>query len=282
VLIKRNEFAFFLGKQRWQNRKKHRDTRRGAFWKLLELHFGLHNLDGFLDMMMSLVDVLHGTLLEALSEAVIFFAGDVVVGFVNQLNGAMETAGPIHLGIHGGMVVEILAVVDGCLLDFADSLVDFVNGLLFLLPELAMVGALEMGAGMTEIGQGVKISRMLLGDAGAGAECEEQRKNRCRNCELQERLHILVSPEKRWSLARRVSSGWDGKDRSRFVREKVTPLRTVSLGFQSGMERTSELNFGTGCAAHWEVCRHVRFLVPGLCAPIFLWESHPGNFRERT
>jgi hypothetical protein len=39
-------------------------------------------VDGFLHVVMSLVDVVQGALLETLSEAVVFFAGDVVVRLV--------------------------------------------------------------------------------------------------------------------------------------------------------------------------------------------------------
>src|SRR5271165_5614730 len=59
------------------------------------------------------------------------------------------------------MLVEILAVVDGSLLDFVDGLIDFVNGLLLLFTQFAAIGTLQMGASVAKIRQSVKISRML-------------------------------------------------------------------------------------------------------------------------
>jgi hypothetical protein len=44
--------------------------------------------DGFFDVMMGFVDVFQSARLEALSEAVVFILGDVVVGFVEQFESA--------------------------------------------------------------------------------------------------------------------------------------------------------------------------------------------------
>ena len=44
--------------------------------------------DGFFDVMMGFVDVFQSARLEALSEAVVFIMGDVVVGFVEQFESA--------------------------------------------------------------------------------------------------------------------------------------------------------------------------------------------------
>src|SRR5271169_274004 len=59
------------------------------------------------------------------------------------------------------MIVEILAVVDGSLLDFVDGLIDFVNSMLLLFTQFAAIRALQMGACVTEIRQSVKVSGML-------------------------------------------------------------------------------------------------------------------------
>ena len=103
-------------------------------------------------MFVRLVDVHEGALLKALGRGVVFFLGDVAVGFVDEFEGTVETAAPIEAGVNCGMIVEILAVVDGGLFDFVDGLIDFVNGFLFLLAQFAAIGVLQMGACMAEIG----------------------------------------------------------------------------------------------------------------------------------
>jgi hypothetical protein len=109
---------------------------------------GLANdLDGFLDVAVSLVDVLEGALLKTLGESVVFFLRDIVVSFVEQFDRAVQAAGPVHAGIDGRVIVDVFAVIDGGFLDFRDGVVDFVNGFLFLLAQFPAVGALQMSAG---------------------------------------------------------------------------------------------------------------------------------------
>jgi hypothetical protein len=116
------------------------------FAKILPLPGSVENLYGFLGVVMSTVDVAKSALLEPLGETIVFFTRDVVVSFIEKFDGAMETAGPVEMSVHGRMVVEILAIIDSGFLDFVDSVVDFVDGLLFLFTKFAMIGAIEMGA----------------------------------------------------------------------------------------------------------------------------------------
>lgn len=44
----------------------------------------LDEVNGFLDVFVGLVDVLESALLEALGRDIVFFLGDVVVGFVDE------------------------------------------------------------------------------------------------------------------------------------------------------------------------------------------------------
>jgi len=71
---------------------------------------------------------------------------------IEQFQGAMQAAGPRETGVHRRMIVQILAVVDARLLDFGDGVVDFMDGLLFLVAQLAAIGTLQMGAGVAQIG----------------------------------------------------------------------------------------------------------------------------------
>jgi hypothetical protein len=108
----------------------------------------LNQVNGLFDVMMGPVDVFEGAPLQALRERVVLLLSNVPMGLVDQLEGAVKAAGPIHSGIDRRMMVEVLAVVDGSLLDFVDGLVDFVNGFPFLLAEFPAIRALQMRSGV--------------------------------------------------------------------------------------------------------------------------------------
>ena len=131
----------------------------------------MENFDGFLGVVVSTVDVAKSALLEPLGETIVFFTGDVVVSFVEEFDGAVETAGPVQMSVHGRMVVEILAIVDSGFFNFVDGVVDFVDCLFLLFSNLAMVGAIEMSASVAKVSQSVKIGWMSsLGGRGIGTE----------------------------------------------------------------------------------------------------------------
>lgn len=134
-------------------------------------------MNGLFDVLVRLVDVLKSALLKALGEGIVFFLGDIVVGFVDEFEGTVETAAPVEASVNRRMIVQVLAVVDGGLLDFVDGFIDFVNGFLFLVTQFAAIGTLEMGARVTEVRQSVKICRMVsrrLRLCGNGRSHEEQ------------------------------------------------------------------------------------------------------------
>ena len=110
------------------------------------------DFDGFLDVVMCFVDVLQGVLLQSLGEAVVFFLGDVVVGSVHQLERAVKAAGPIHADVDWWMIVDVFSIIDGGSFDFGNGIIDFVDCLFLLLAQLAAVGALQVGAGMAQVG----------------------------------------------------------------------------------------------------------------------------------
>jgi hypothetical protein len=125
------------------------------FWRLLD------DVNGFLDVVVRLVDVFESALLETLGEGVVFFLGHIVVGFVDEFESPVETAAPIETCVNRRMIVDVLAVVDGGFLDFVDGLINFVDGMLFLVTQFTAVGTLQMSASVAEIGQCVKIRWML-------------------------------------------------------------------------------------------------------------------------
>ena len=60
---------------------------------------------------------------------VVFFARNIGAGFVQKLQRLVNTAAMIGLSINRRMVVQILAVIECCLLDVTDCRIDLANGL---------------------------------------------------------------------------------------------------------------------------------------------------------
>ena len=118
-------------------------------------------VNSFLDMAMCFFDVFEGPRLQTLSVGVVLFLGYVTAGAIEKFDCAVQTPAPLHVVVHRRMVVEVLAVVDGSLLNLVDRSVDFVNGFAFLLAEFAAVGALQMSARYAQIRKRVQIARML-------------------------------------------------------------------------------------------------------------------------
>jgi hypothetical protein len=137
-----------------------------------------NDFDGFFDVAVGLVDVLEGALLETLREGVVFFPRDIVVCFVEQFDCAVQTTGPVHAGIDGHVIVDVFAVIDGGFLDFGDGVVDFVDGFLFLLAQFAVIGALQMSAGVAQIGERVEISRVFTRSRGLGRDVRGNKQQR--------------------------------------------------------------------------------------------------------
>ena len=65
----------------------------------------IHFVNGF-------VNVAEGALLEALSEGIVFFAGDVLMRFFEQLLGAVQSTGVVETSVNRRMVVTVLAIID--------------------------------------------------------------------------------------------------------------------------------------------------------------------------
>jgi hypothetical protein len=118
---------------------------------------------------MGFVDVMQGAISQAADVRIVLFPGDVIVSFIQQLHGAMESANPIQARIDRRVSVEILAVVDGGALDFVYGFVDFADGVLFfLIHVMGRRHAFQVSAGGAQIGKGVQVCGMdsrFLGDA---------------------------------------------------------------------------------------------------------------------
>jgi len=79
---------------------------------------GVDKTDCFVDLMDRPVYVSKRTLLQTLGKPIIFFVGNVLMSLLQELAGAVQPARVIQPGIHRRVVVQILAIVDGSLLDF--------------------------------------------------------------------------------------------------------------------------------------------------------------------
>jgi hypothetical protein len=134
----------------------------------------------FLNVVVSLIDVLQGSMLQTLREGIVLFLGHIAVSLLEQLGSAVETTGPIQMAVNRRVIVQILAIVDGGLLDFTDRGIDFPNCDGFFFSELTSIGTLQVGAGVTQIGQRVKIRRVITGwhwFCGAAYENQEQQRD---------------------------------------------------------------------------------------------------------
>jgi hypothetical protein len=132
---------------------------------LLWLRFGLVGFgygQGFIDVVMGAVDVVEDASLEAASIGIVFFMSYVLMGLAQQVAGLVQVAAPGEVSVDRFVFVDVLAVVDGSLLDFVDGLVDFLDGLMLFDVNGAAVGTmLEMGASVPQIRKSVEVSGML-------------------------------------------------------------------------------------------------------------------------
>jgi hypothetical protein len=120
------------------------------------------------------VDVVDGAITQAADGRIVFFAGNVVVSFVEQFEGAMKAASAIHVSVDWRVIVEALAVVNRGVLDFPNRFIDLVDGVLFF-PVHMFSGCklTQMSAGMAQIGERMQIGRMttwLVGKAESGTQ----------------------------------------------------------------------------------------------------------------
>ena len=114
-----------------------------------------------IDHAVRFIDVVEGAIAQSTHCRIIFFAGDIVVRFIQQFHRAVVSAGPVHMRIDRRMIVQILAVVDRGALDLSNGFVDFFNGVLFLFVHvMRWRQVLQVSARVPQIAQRVQISRM--------------------------------------------------------------------------------------------------------------------------
>jgi hypothetical protein len=114
-----------------------------------------------IDDVVGFVDVHNSAIPQAAHRGIVFFVGDVVVRFIQQFEGAMESAGAIHSGINRRMIVQVLAIPDRSSLDFIDRFVDFFNGVAFFFVHvITRSRVFQVSAGVPQVGESVQISGM--------------------------------------------------------------------------------------------------------------------------
>jgi len=114
-----------------------------------------------IDDAVGFVDVVDGAIAQTTHGRIIFFAGNVVVRFIQQFHRAVKTAGAVHASIDRRVIVQILAVVNRGAFDFFDGLINLINGVLFFFVHV-MRGrqVFQMSTRVAQIGERVQIGGM--------------------------------------------------------------------------------------------------------------------------
>ena len=81
---------------------------------------------------MGFVDVLQSPVLQAPGIGIVFLFLYVVMGFVEQLKSFAEAVDALEVGVDRRTIGKVFAVLNSGMLDFADSGVDFIDGMLLL------------------------------------------------------------------------------------------------------------------------------------------------------
>ncbi len=113
------------------------------------------------DRMMGLVDMVKGALLQPTSVRIIFLLGNVMMGFIQQLERLANATPAGHMQIDADMVMDILAVVNGGALDLVNGSVNFVDGMLFFVVNAVIrTNLVQVGACIPQIGERVQVVGM--------------------------------------------------------------------------------------------------------------------------
>jgi hypothetical protein len=188
---------------------------RRLFELLRCLGVRVDEVDRCVDVVNRGVDVVKGTLLQPLSEGIIFLVREILVRFFKELLGAVQTTGVVQTGIDRRMIIQVFAVVDGRSLDIGDRVIDSANRFFLLMTQFATAAHFEMGARRAEVRQSMKISRMLtLSDGIARTEREEQTKQQSYSQKPSDRLrHCLSLKILRNVPVRAARKAWEAQHR---------------------------------------------------------------------
>ena len=136
----------------------------------------IHPRNRFLHVMVRLVDVTQRALLQALRKLVVFFPRDILMRPVQKFQCAVKPSRPIRPCVHRRVIVQVFSIIDGCLLDLLNGIIDFMDGIFFFVAQVAPIGPLQVSPRLTQIAQRVQVCGMpALGKRIAGAERKKQR-----------------------------------------------------------------------------------------------------------
>ena len=136
-------------------------------------------LDQVFDDAVRFVDMFQRAMTQSMGKAVIFFFRDVVMRLVKQFERPVIAAFVSEMRIDRRMVIQILAIVNGSVLDLCDGFVDLGDGvILFSIHPAGPCLALQMSARVAQVGEGVEVRGMpsrFVGEGQCGADSKKQR-----------------------------------------------------------------------------------------------------------
>jgi hypothetical protein len=149
-----------------------------------------YHRESFVYMVVRAIDVRKHATLQTPRRGIVFFLGHVTMSLVQQFAGVMQTSGPGLVRVNVNVIVDVLAVIDGGLLDFIDGVVDIINCSALFGMQRSAIGALQKTSGVPQVGKSVQVSGML-GLCTGVLGCErDQESNRCgKQCNSKECLH---------------------------------------------------------------------------------------------
>lgn len=149
-------------------------------------------LDQVFDDAVRFVDVVDCAIAQAAHRRIVFFAGDIIVRLVEQFQGTVIAASASHVRIDRRMVVQTLAIVNRSVLDLFDGFVDLGDGVIFFSIHAAGPGsALEMSAGVAQVGERVQVGRMpsrFIGEGQRGADSNNKQEYGAISCSFHDLL----------------------------------------------------------------------------------------------
>src|ERR1700722_3019913 len=118
--------------------------------------------DQVVDSAMRFIDVMNGAIPQPARVRIIFFASYVIVRLVDQFQRLMVAPLVTEMSVDRHVVVNIFSVVDGSLLDFANGLVDLVNGAhLLVVLTVGRRDPFEMSTRIAQIAKRMQVMGML-------------------------------------------------------------------------------------------------------------------------
>jgi hypothetical protein len=140
------------------------------------------------------IDVLQGPVLQASGTGIVFFLVDIVVGFVEQFKSLAEAVGSLEVGIDGGVIPQVFAVIDGGMLDLADCGIDFIDRVLLLVVDsLVRTEAIKMSARMAKVVERMQIGGMSTRFVrqGHAGKCGQKEKHQRKSVEKLHACHLF-------------------------------------------------------------------------------------------